>query len=282
MRKAILCDSKIRQLIDTTLTIVEIRELAKAIHQRLPKKKILEDVVYESLTTLAARRFSAAVLDGVAWRIAGNLPRLESFHPATPWNRQPQDEYVPVQVSRVARSYRFRKPLAVLTLKILAGTPAGLQMTKQWSPALCRALAYRLGYERARHATPFRDTRELVGFRFYALLQPDLCRNGPDFESLWLTEDGRRVHPGSCYSFNRDVIRTRSRSDDFTCPQNYDPVDVPCYRCWIGRDRCLAAVHDKTFEKRRCDACEKEALFDPALVSAVCIDCYDRQLRSVE
>lgn len=253
------------------------------VRRKLPAG-IIREVVRDSLLNVAGRQLTQELLDDTAWRMAGNVPRLKALRTAPVWNRQVWDEYVPLQIVAVSRSYRHHKPMASLTLRVLAGTPAGLLIETTWSIGLCRALAQRLGFTSPFGDHPFDDSRQLMGFRFYGLIEPRLCRPTPQFESLWCTDENDKIYPQSCYKHNRELLRCRNRPPGvFDCPRGFPVETVPCHRCWVGLDGCPVAVHSRSYTQGFCDGCGRQALFDPSLRNTtVCLDCHDRHLRGAQ
>ena len=52
----------------------------------------------------------------LAWRLAGNLPRLQQGTPVNPWASQREDEWVPAQTLQVSRRETIRASLGTALL----------------------------------------------------------------------------------------------------------------------------------------------------------------------
>jgi hypothetical protein len=259
----------------------ELHGMSVVIAKCLPEA-ISFDLILESLMDLAGVELTREHLKVIAWRIAGNVDRLRNFHPAVPWYRQCQEEYVPVQVVGLKRQYRKKELRIEATLQTLAGTPVPLKITKTWSPKFFGLISKSMGFSKPWGEYPYRNPLQVYGMRFYVLVEPRLCdSSGPKFEKLWMDEDARSIRPSGCVRFNQELLKLRHRTrSQFECPENYLP-EFECHRCAVGRDRCPIAVHSRTFVTRRCPRCEKVAFFDPEVSERLCIDCYDEQLRGV-
>lgn len=250
-------------------------EFIEAIGRQLPGT-IKTEVLLDSLLHLAGKKLTPAVLQQVAWQLAGNLPRLRAWHAVPPWNRQPVPEYVPLQIVTAKVAQLKQRPAAEFELLVLAGTPAGLTITKLWSQRFCAAISQRLGFSKPWGSHRFHHVLELVNLRFYGLLTPELCGLRPDFAEIWYTADNRHVYPSSVLTHNRSFIRLRGRDPKhFVCPRNY-PRTQPCHLCPIGQDECLAAVHDATYVQKRCGQCRRMSWFDPAHPRrTICVNCHN-------
>jgi hypothetical protein len=260
-------------LVDRQLSETDFEKLLWAFTRSLPRN-IPDAVLRESLIHLAARRLSREMLVEEAWRLAGNVERLQQFHPVPPWNRQVCDEYVPVQVTGVLPQERDKREYAELTLRVLAGTPAPSVIRKTWSKKFCAWMARSLGFPRPWQPSHFEDVRQLAGLQFYALIEQRLCGTLPVFEKVWTDAEDRKVRPPSCYDHNRTLINLRYRPlSAYPCPGKFKPA-APCHACPLGLEACPLAVHTKTFKTQWCRHCQKEAAFDSELSAVMCAKCF--------
>lgn len=272
LRLKIRQESILLRYLERQLIGEEFKDFLQKLLQMLPKG-ILIQVLRSSILDLAGRMLTVETLDRTAWRIAGNIERLQAGHSVPIWNRQSTDEYVPLQVVRVLQTRRFNKDYADLWFQVLAGTPTSMVIQKSWSRRFCSAVASRFGFSRPWHSIPFRDTRQLFGLRCYGLIEAAKCAAGPDFEQVWLTDDEERIRPDSIYKYNVRLLKMRLReSNRFECPKGY-PASLLCHTCVIGQEECPVAVHPKTYVQRMCPACSELSWFDPAAVSRVCLAC---------
>jgi hypothetical protein len=257
----------------------DLNEFFQGVRRTLPKE-VDAGAVFQSIRYLVGQRMTEALLTEVAWRLAGNVTRLRRGIAVPPWNRQADEEFVPVQISGVQKLRRFNKLYVEWSARVLAGTSVGLTVSKTWTDKFTRAVAQRLGFSKPWLAGAFESPYELYGMRFYVLIEPRLCTSTPGFETLWYDSDEQKIRPHSFYEYNRMLIRMRQRPDDlFSCPQNL-PHSLPCHLCIFGAEHCPAATHGRTYEQRRCDACNRdEAYFDPMVPGrVVCVECHQRNL----
>ena len=150
-----------------------------------------------------------------------------------------------------------------------------MTIRKFWTRKYCYHLAPQLGFTRGWGDNPIRDLRELFGFRMYVLIDYELSGTSPDFDEIWTKERGnnRRLHPGSCFDWNRTVLKIRRREPGvYDCPLNL-PARQKCYTCQLGTDQCVAATHPVTYVKDHCSGCGETSWFDPNNQQSLCIDC---------
>jgi hypothetical protein len=257
--------------------------LVQIVHEQLPGD-IDYETVYESCRHLAGVHLTAPDLKQFAHRMAGNLDRLTSRRPVTPWVVQKQREWVPLQITAVKREYREKSGLGgVFTFFAMAGSVAGMTIRKWWSFKYCRYVSTKFKFSKpvSRKAKnpakyPFSALEQLVTLRLYGLIDPELCNvNEPGFQQI-------KLH-GSLNDWNRDQIRYRFRMEDegYECPDD-QPRDFLCHNCPRGyspteEGACRAATHAKSYEIRRCEHCDDdEAMFDPDWVGDVCVNCQRR------
>lgn len=278
LKNKICADHNVRGSLGELLVEEELNYFFQALRRVLPKD-IPPESLLQSVRHLSGLRLTEPMLRELAWRLAGNVPRLRQGHAAPPWNRQAVSEYVPVEITSVHKLRRFGQIYAEWTGLILAGTPVGLSVTKTWSLRFCRAVSQRFGFSKPWGGHPFNDPAEFYGLRMYVLIDPQHCGSSPGFADVWYDDDGEKIKPGSCFAYNQELIRIRYRVPGvFECPQGY-PDSQHCYLCPQGTEHCLAATHPRTYEPRRCETCQTDdAYFDPAFPRrTMCVDCHQRQ-----
>lgn len=273
------------RLIDTVAHELEGKFLTPALTTRLIElccevmpASVHGPTLADSLRNLAGTTLTREVWAETAHRLAGNVPRLAARRSVGPWLVQRGFEWVPVQITASYPSRGSRGKLgALMTMKILAGTPCPRVMQKWWSFARCRYLARFLGFTRLRGRAgtsryPFTAVEHLVGMYLYVLIDPDLSGEEPDF---YFTR-----FPTAVVSRNRELIKRRARIDKgYTCPLDH-PSSFHCQRCWMGYLECPAGTHRKNYEEGPCSACRRErAYFDPERPGA-CVECQNQAAMS--
>lgn len=244
------------------------KSFVSAVHAVMPDT-IDRDTIEQSVTDLLGKELTPNELHKTAWRLAGNLKRLRSYQPAPLWTRQLEDEWVPALISRVETTpdKRNRKAYKV-TAKILAGSPASMQVSTVWSKGFCFARGRPLGFTKSNGKYPMHDPVEFTNLRMTILISSELSIGSPMFDKL-LDKESAAV-----LSYNRKLLsmRQRTAASKFSCPQGFTHA---CFNCPIGFDSCPAAVHEKTFEGRKCKNCEKIGWFDPARPHKFCMECVE-------
>jgi hypothetical protein len=233
------------------------------IHSAMSKslqKTITRDALWESILPHAGQVLTLEKLKEIAWRIAGNLPRLKEGKYATPWTSQSEQEWMPMQIvaSSLGRDY-FDKLGATFQFRVLAGTACPLLIEKFWTRPFCGYLASDMGFSKPWGKYPFRDTCQFVGTRLYGQFTPETCEGAPMFEVISI--------PSAFKKANQELLKQRARIG-FECPHGFTHA---CRNCHVGYDQCPAAVHPYTYETRECPACKRDMLFDKG--SRVCIAC---------
>lgn len=257
----------------------DYKDLVKQILKVLPVG-IDYDVLFQSMSNVVGLPINDKIAEELAWRLAGNVHNLKKGKIVNPWKTQLINEWVPVQVISVNPTVKFykdknksvNKQAAYIRLKILAGSPSSLEMTKLWTNDYIRYLRTEFGFSNwnklkiqgtfsKTNNYPFYDVTELFRLRFLVLIEPNLCRDGPSFEKLKC--------PSSYKTWNREIFKLRHRID-FQCPKNYIHQ---CYECPIGFDQCKAACHKNTYKWSKCPICQEENYCDPTNASGMCISC---------
>lgn len=217
------------------------------------------EALIESLTDIVGQRLDEDKLRVVTARLAGNLDGLRAGRTAPPWAAQRSLEWAPLRLDAVrGQRNRAGEPGVEIECTVLAGPACPLKSRRWWSLRMCRYAARFFGFSRrassrARHPAkyPYTDPRQLVGLRFYGLLDPALSRNQPGFHEIRF--------PGSVQEHNRRLLKMRFRVDPgYDCPEGFSRLQ-PCHACPIGYTRCAAATHRDDWISSWCDNCGKDS-----------------------
>ena len=250
-------------------------ELITDLRMRLPASVDFA-ALCKSLQPYTGRTLTEPALDQLVWRLAGNIPMLQRYYPVYPWSSQAFPEWVPVQILSVTQSKSRNELGVVVQLKVLAGTPATLQLRKFWSSRYCHIFARAAGFNfrRASDNQPqnmrrVRNPLELALCRFSILVTPETCAGGKlDYRRTELSP--------SQLEFNRQLMDMRDRlKPEHVCPAGYDR-EVRCYQCPVGYVRCGAACHKENFILETCPSCHTEQYRDPVQSGTLCVGCAAR------
>lgn len=241
-----------------------VADLTKA----LPKG-ISSTALYLSARVVMGAQLDLRGLYEFAWRLAGNIDRLKDDEAIIPWVAQPAIELMPVQVlSYLATTTQTGTPSARFQLRVLAGRACPLKITKTWLNSFVSYVARReLGFTRRSGSLPYHDPSEFVRLRFLANIDPTYCFDGrPGFDQI--------KRGASCLTWNKRILKLRQHSIT-PCPAGFIH---PCHSCWIGYDRCEAAVHPRTHEMQKCSGCGQESAQDSSLSEHICSTCLGKTL----
>lgn len=222
------------------------------------------DAVFESVRYLAGRTFEEVEAIRLAWRIAGNLRLLKVGNAILPWSLQREDEWAPFQIIQIARTRNSKDKLGFdVTSRVMAGTAAPLKVISFWSMNVTKYVAFKLGFSKPWHNYPFKNAADLVGLRFYGLIEAARSRGRPEFHEVDC--------PQSMQKWNRDnVLKLRLRVG-MKCPAEFTHK---CHLCAFGYDQCSAGTHPKTYTLGFCSGCgQADTPFDPADPSPHCVAC---------
>jgi hypothetical protein len=245
-----------------------------------------------SLQYLAGVVITEKDVNSLSWRLAGNRHYLAKGIAVPPWTQQLFIEYAPAQVLSVKKKIRSFTDEAgqkaiykgcELDILLLGGLAAGIRINKFISDRRLYHSSFKMAfgfsknnktagkhtYDKRIDCLPFNDATEYARLRFYAKIDPALCKDKPDFEEVRGT--------GSVYKHNRYIIEQRKRKD-FKCPMNYAIHIMPCYKCHLGYNTCEIACHPYDYELGICRKCQEEKYKDPSRSDEVCVDCLGKTL----
>lgn len=234
--------------------------------------KIPYAALFETVRGLAGKELDAGQLAVFAWRVAGNIRKLQAGHPVYPWTHQAKDEWVPFQVIRgVVTRGRYNKIGVYFDFRALAGTLCPTQVSRFWSTSACGFAAREMGFSRSDGKYPYTVGEQLVGLRFYGLVEAERSRGEPWFQEVRC--------PGGFVKWNRDILNVRLRHKP--CPFEWTHA---CHQCVIGyeivRDEagniqpaCDAATHPKNYVSVFCNDCGETAYRDPEHDEDLCVRC---------
>lgn len=264
------------------LTGEQFDQLVAQVKEVLPTS-VPRRAVYESLRHLAGQRTTREQLHATAHLLAGNLPLLRKGNPVHPWSFQHKAEWVPVQITSARLGKHNDKVGWHFGVQILAGSPAGLRISKFWNNNFCRFISRELGFKRrppvnSRTLQPvirqFRHPTEFVQLRFSALLDPELCERsdrGLDFQKIKVRVAERK--------WNQRKMDQRDRVlPGHSCPIGKTAEQLLCFKCPLGylpsdSQRCEAATHGYPWQAYDCPSCKQRAWRDPVVSERECVSC---------
>jgi hypothetical protein len=248
----------------TTPLDADLGELVIELMHNLPGG-IKQDTLFETARQLVGVPLTPEVCLEVAWLLAGNLPALRAGRVVTPWRSQPEDEWVPLQIT-AARPHRnkYNQIGLLFEFLVLAGRPSSLRIIRFWSRQAAQAIGRKLGFTPTWGKYPMTEGEQLVGLRLLGLIDAERSQQAPKFGEIGC--------PPSALQYNRDLLKLRFHYEP--CPEGWTH---PCHRCAVGYEECQAATHRKTYTQGFCDGCgEAEAYFDPDRDTKLCVLCVTR------
>ena len=241
-----------------------LTDLIAQLRRGLPGR-ISENTLLETVRQLAGQELTPVLARTTAWRLAGNVPRLQAGLPVIPWHGQFQDEWVPVQIVRAVPCRTRKNEIGTaMTCRVQAGTPCPKSFTWVRTGRFWRRVSREMGFTNSRGRFFYKDAAQLVNLQVLFKLAA-----GPG-ETPRFTEIRC---PQSAKSFNRKILLQRFHITP--CPRGWIH---PCHHCAIGYSECVSATHAKTYLEAFCQACGQNAPFDPEDSSDRCVTC-TRQLR---
>lgn len=241
------------------------QQFVDAVTSELPPG-LSRDVVFDSCRSVLGKRLTLARLGTLAWRLAGNIPRLRRGIPVHPWSQQNVDEWVPVQIIGGEYTQTARGDAACnFSFRALAGTPAPMVFRQRLTKRHCAAMAVHMGFSkrRGKKQRPFHDSLQYVNLRCCVLVEIAKSQHRPTFFHMAV--------PKVFLDWNVDLLKMRYRVG-WECPKSYTH---PCHKCVIGYKDCPAATHRETHVLAHCHGCQRDdARFDPERSTELCLACY--------
>lgn len=246
----------------------DLPELVRAVRAALPNG-IAYDAVFESMRYVAGQQLTPLACLELAWRLAGNIPRLREGRPAPPWASQPEDEWVPVSVCRCLPRRNHRHKLGYhYTFRVLAGTPCPMVIYNFWAETAVRVVSRAIGFTPPWGKYPLQRGPQFVGLRMLVKIEAQRSMHTPTFFEVRC--------PQSLFRWNRqNVLKLRFR-DGMTCPRGWTHA---CHQCVIGYRECPAGTHRENYTRGFCDKCGQHGFFDPDRRTDHCIQCDDKERR---
>lgn len=240
-----------------------VKDVCNDLAGQLPAT-VSRDALYESIRVLAGTILTQRDAKELAWRLAGNIDKLNAAERVLPWTRQIQDEIVPVRVERIHADKRRDNYGYTMYVRALAGSPCPMVFPQFFSTRSCRAIARTLGFSGTYGNYPLHTPLHFMGLMFFAHLEADKSGETPYFKKV------------SCSSglidHNRPKIEVRCRVKP--CPRGYQHE---CAKCWIGHDSCPAGIYPRTLVQRECTECANMGFFEPDDEGTVCLNCRGQQ-----
>lgn len=274
LTKDICDDLSVLSFLGPKLEPENLQMFVDAVCDKLPKT-IMRKTVFDSSTYLGTVEITQQELKRYAWRLAGNLDKLIAGEPATPWLRQTELEWMPLQIVDWQILRNFKGAIVCnYTFRILGGSATSELVTKRLSRRACIGFSSELGFSKKSRKPKagricFNDFADLFGMRLYGLFDPKLSITSPQFWHMGCS--------GSFKTYNRELLKKRARIG-FVCPKNFTHM---CSKCPVGADHCVAATHAKTHRSKMCDTCKQTTWFDLSQSVDMCISCATKaRLRS--
>jgi hypothetical protein len=245
--------------IDRTLTGSTPQDVCKDILDVLPAS-VSEGAVFESIRILAGTKLTRKHAGELAWRLAGNIDKLQDGVPVFPWTQQLSDERVPVLLEAMQPMRKKNVPGYLFHCRAVAGSSCPMVFTQFISLSSCRGIAETLGFSKPWGPYPYRTPVNFVNLLFYAHVEVAKSKTQPGFSKVSASSSMLRE--------NREKIEVRCRTKP--CPQQFTH---PCAFCWVGYDNCEFAVHPITYVVRECPTCNASGWFNPGEASLTCQQC---------
>jgi hypothetical protein len=247
----------IRPYTNLNINAATLHDLTDDIYRVLPNY-VSHDAVFETCRSLVGQPFDKRVAAEFAWRVAGNIDLLLDSRPVLPWTRQVEDEWMPIQVSRVDAASRRNNPGYIFMCRTLAGSYCPGAFSQFMSRASCAAISRIVGFSRNR---PYTNGLYFTNLRFWALIEADKSVESLHFQQVDCAP--------AMQEHNRKIIAVRTRMAP--CPQHFDH---PCERCVVGRDSCNASIFLRSLVKGECSVCATQSYFDLDRSDKICFLCW--------
>ena len=235
-----------------------------------------------TLTTLsstalpwAGQTWDQTIANQFCYMVSGQMYKMRQGEPARRWSATRRPEWCAAQIISMRRERVGQSAGWEPTLKLLTGSPSGMQTSAKWTRKFCRYLSSRLGFSQ-RWPSPdrpafrrYRSPEELVSLRVWVLLDPEDRSTSPAFNQVACT--------GTLLDWNRTKMDQRDRlKPGFTCPKN-QPARLFCWQCPFGFVECKAATHKMNYEFKDCVSCGTEdRAHDPEQSTSMCISCVEK------
>lgn len=254
----------LERYVNTQLTGDAIYQLANSLLDFLPST-VSVSAVFESVRVLAGTTFDRKQITEFAWRIAGNVDRLNDGEPVVPWTQQISDEIVPVRVESVTPARRRNDFGFVFLCRALAGSPCPVSFPQFFTARSCNAISRIVGFSTTPWGLhPYAGVAaHFTNLMFFAHIEAARSHERPAFHSVSISSGMLRA--------NKELIEVRCRTKP--CPRGFSNA---CSECHMGYSDCSYAVHSKTYVEQHCRTCDKMAFFDPAEPGIMCISCQQR------
>lgn len=235
--------------------------IADALLSELPET-VVRAAVCDSVRVLAGAPLTQKKAALLAWRLAGNIDKLNAGSAVLPWSGQPVNEVIPVCVEKVTPFKNGNKAGYVLHCRGQAGSLCGELFTQFFSSNSLRVVARVVGFS-SNSWGPLQYggvAKHFVNLLFFAHLDADMSRNGPSFHNVSVTP--------SVLKHNKNLLLVRCQAAP--CPEGYQHA---CANCFKGYDTCVYGVRAQTCVEAHCRTCGQTAFFDPAADGIACINC---------
>lgn len=257
----------IKPYVDAKIVGDTVYDLYKDLLAVLPDN-VAQSAVFDSIRIYAGTTLNLADAKALAWRFAGNMDRLSRGEVVVPWSGQVVDERVPVVVEAVTPFTKKDMSGVMLQCRAVAGSPCPMAFSQFFSSSSCAAVARAIGFSASWGPYPYSNPAYFSRLLFFAHIEAEKSRTTPVFTKVSAS--------ASMVKLNREKIEIRCRARP--CPAGYEHA---CAVCWVGQDKCPAAVHPRTYESRYCQTCNSDRFFDPAVKTDKCIQCYKEQAKTV-
>lgn len=156
--------------------------------------------------------------------------------------------------------------------RVVAEKPAGLVIPKVWRYHTLDSMSANLGFGRWDKPPYFENPAQLFQLRALLHLMPG---DTLQFRQLSCSASMRK--------WNRDLLMAREVDIDRQCVLG--DMNLPCYNCDLGLDRCINAIREKTLERGECDICGDEKTLLPwapedSRPGKYCASCYHERIHS--
>jgi hypothetical protein len=249
----------LRQYVGSRLVGGVLTDVCDDVYRELPQSAS-RDALFESIRVLAGMPLTQRAAKELAWRLAGNLDRLNNGERVLPWTRQIADETVPVRVERIQSEKRRNEPGYILSLRVLAGSPCPLVFPVFFTRRSCATISKTLGFSAPWGNYPYSTALHYVGLLFFVDIEAAKSHENIFVASVSNTD--------SLVNENRSKIEVRTRARP--CPRGYQHE---CTKCWLGYNECPAAIWPQTLVQRECTQCQKEEFFEHDDQGTVCLNC---------